>query len=100
MSLQEKMQGIRQKFCSRAGEEAQMMEQDWADETKTRAERNKLVRDRAHALVGTASLLEFPELAQASREPEKAIDGGAEAEVVETHVSGLASQLRALGSIS
>jgi HPt (histidine-containing phosphotransfer) domain-containing protein len=98
MSLQEKMQGIRQKFCSRAGEEAQMLEQDWADETKTRAERNKLVRERAHALVGTASLLEFPELAHSSRGLEQAIDGGAEAQVVDNLVSGLAAQLKALGA--
>lgn len=98
MSLQEKMQGIRQKFCSRAGEEAQMLEQDWADETKTRAVRNKLVRDRAHALIGTASLLEFPELAQSSRNLEQAIDGGAEAQVVDNLVSGLADQLKALGA--
>jgi HPt (histidine-containing phosphotransfer) domain-containing protein len=98
MSLQEKIQGIRQKFCSRAGEEAQLLQQDWADETKTRAERNKLVRERAHALVGTASLLEFPELAHSSRGLEQAIDGGAEAQVVDNLVSGLAAQLKALGA--
>lgn len=73
MNFEEKIAEIRLRFCARAQDEAAALGQAWLDRAGHNADRLEAVAARAHALAGTASLLQLDNVAAAARRVEQCV---------------------------
>jgi len=92
-TFDEKIVGIRNRFRARAAEEADALQRDWSDYSDDTL-RLRRIAERAHALAGTASMLEFKDIFVAARRLEQSVAGNCGHEVAQTSVSELCEALK------
>lgn len=93
-TLAERMAAIRKRFRTRAAAEADALDRDWADDVDE-ATRLKRISDRAHALAGTAAMLELAGIAATARHLDRTIRQGSGMDLVQSALAELCNSLRA-----
>lgn len=93
MNFEQRLEEIKNRFRARALSEAAALESDWLQAKDGHAESMIAIRERAHAISGTAATLQFDALANFARETEEAIDHADAPMKIDACITGLIRSL-------
>lgn len=98
MNFEQRLEEIRKRFRARASSEAMQFEGDWKHYLDGSPAAAAAIRERAHAIAGTAATLQFDAIAEAAKNLEDAIGQSADAERIGACIAVLMACLRAVAT--